>query len=274
MSHCNGHRWSKFWWRDHQGDAALRACSLAARGYWMELLCIAHEATPVGHVLLNGKRPTPRQMAAIAGCTEAQVKRLETELEEAGVFDKLHDGTIVCRRMVRDEQVSEAGRAHIAKRWKDTEKSENPISPPNGSPNRDPFSRREKKKIEEERKGSPAGNSRTQARATPRRTLPEDWQPNDTSIALAFAIGINLNEVQTEADKMRDWANHRGETGANWDARFNNWLRKEASDRQHRRRHTDNRTVQDLQKEWNLPSFLTPNFADDEPPLPAGFLLS
>jgi hypothetical protein len=127
---------------------------------------------------------------------------------------------------------------------------------------------------QKEGRGSPAGNSRTPARATPRRTLPEGWEPNDTSIALAFAIGINLNEVQTEADKMRDWARHRGETGANWDARFNNWLRKEASDRQHRRRHTDKRTVQDLQKEWNLPSFLTPNFADDEPPLPAGFLLS
>jgi len=158
MSHCNGHRWSKFWWRDHQGDAALRACSLAARGYWMELLCIAHEATPVGHVLVNGRRPTPRQMAAIAGCSEAQVKRLETELEAAGVFDKLHDGTIVCRRMVRDEEASAVGRANVAKRWKDTEKSENPISPPSSTPirepSRDPFTRGrvQKEEAEEERK--------------------------------------------------------------------------------------------------------------------------
>ena len=89
MSNGNGHRWSKFWWRDHQGDAALRACSLAARGYWMELLCIAHEAEQVGYVLVNGKRPTGRQIAIIAGCTEREARKLEAELEEAGVFSRL-----------------------------------------------------------------------------------------------------------------------------------------------------------------------------------------
>ena len=67
MSNGNGHRWSKFWWRDHQGDAALRACSLAARGYWMEVLCIMHGATPVGHLLINGRSPNDKQMAAICG---------------------------------------------------------------------------------------------------------------------------------------------------------------------------------------------------------------
>jgi hypothetical protein len=111
MSNGNGHRWSKFWWRDHQGDAALRACSLAARGYWLELLCVAHEANPVGHVLINGRKPNGRQMAVIAGCTEREAKKYEAELEEAGVFSRAFDGTIYCRRMVRDAEVSEQGKA-------------------------------------------------------------------------------------------------------------------------------------------------------------------
>ena len=117
MSNCNGHRWSKFWWRDHQGDAALRACSLAARGYWMELLCVAHEATPIGHVLLNGRVPTYRQKAAIAGCTEKEAQRLEVELEEAGVFSRTDDGTIYSRRMVKDAAQSQAGAEAVKKRW-------------------------------------------------------------------------------------------------------------------------------------------------------------
>ena len=66
MSNGNGHRWSKFWWRDHQGDAALRACSLAARGYWMEMLCIVHEADAGWAIWsLAASQPTGRQMAAI-----------------------------------------------------------------------------------------------------------------------------------------------------------------------------------------------------------------
>jgi hypothetical protein len=114
------------------------------------------------------------------------------------------------------------------------------------------------------------GESRSSTRRTPRKALPEGWRPNEGSMALGATLSLSHHDVLAEAEKMHDWARHRGEIGANWDARFNNWLRKEASDRQHRRRHTDKRSVQDLQKEWNLPSFLTPNFADeDEPPMRA-----
>jgi len=130
MSNGNGHQWSKFWWRDHQGDAALRACSLTARGYWMELLCIAHEAERVGYVMINGRTPTSRQLAAVAGCTERDGKRLEAELEAAGVFSRTPDGTIYCRRMVRDAAVSAAGREHIQKRWNGTTLTDPPNSPP------------------------------------------------------------------------------------------------------------------------------------------------
>ena len=147
MSNGNGHRWSKFWWRDHQGDAALRACSLAARGYWMELLCIAHEAEQVGYVLLNSKQPTGRQIAIIAGCSEREARKLEAELEDAGVFSRLPDGTIYSRRMVKDAEVAEAGREHIAKRWNGAKPPDPPnrvpirvaTSQPTSPPGRDPI---------------------------------------------------------------------------------------------------------------------------------------
>lgn len=133
MSNGNGHRWSKFWWRDHQGDAALRMCSLGARGLWMELLCIAHDADPVGHVLINGRQPTPRQIAGIVGANERDVTRYLHELEEAGVFSRTTEGAICSRRMCRDAAQSQAGREAISKRW-----SNKPNQGNGGDPNRDP----------------------------------------------------------------------------------------------------------------------------------------
>ena len=97
---------------------------------------MAHEAEKVGHVLINGKKPNGRQLAAIAGCTEREAKKHEAELEEAGVFSRLPDGTIYSRRMVKDAAASEAGREHIDKRWN----GEKPPDPPNRVPIREPSS--------------------------------------------------------------------------------------------------------------------------------------
>ena len=107
----NGHRWSKFWWQDWQGDTALRGCSYAARGLWMEMLCIAHEAERCGHLLINGKQPTAQKLATITGGTEKEVSRLLAELEGEGVFSRADDGTIYCRRMVRDKTAAETFQA-------------------------------------------------------------------------------------------------------------------------------------------------------------------
>lgn len=95
-------RWTKFWWQDWQRDPALRVCSLAARGLWMELLCIAHEGTPVGHVTINGRAPSVRQIAMISGVAEKEAERLLGELENAGVFSRTAENVIYSRRMVRD----------------------------------------------------------------------------------------------------------------------------------------------------------------------------
>lgn len=76
----------------------------------MELLCIAHEGTPYGHVTVNGRIPTPKQLAGVAGVTEAEATKLLRELDEAGVFSRNEDGAIYCRRMVRDKAASDSGR--------------------------------------------------------------------------------------------------------------------------------------------------------------------
>lgn len=95
----------QFYPADWRKDPALAACSLAARGLWMELLCIAHESERYGYLSINGKAMTPAQLARIVGETPALVTKLLREIEDAGVLSRTEDGIIFSRRMVRDEEL-------------------------------------------------------------------------------------------------------------------------------------------------------------------------
>ncbi len=96
----------KFYTSDWRSDPRLRMCSAAARGLWMEMLCLMHEATPYGHLLIEGKAPNDTQLAMLAGIPLDQITPLSGELETAGVFSRSSKGVIYSRRMVRDEKRS------------------------------------------------------------------------------------------------------------------------------------------------------------------------
>lgn len=130
------HRWMKFWPADWQSDASLRMSGLAARGLWIECIAIMHTADPYGHLLINGKQPTAKQLASIVGSNEREVTKLLTELGDAGVFSRTEEGVIFSRRMVRDNERSEGGRAAIARRWANKGNDQDPTSDPDSEPNR------------------------------------------------------------------------------------------------------------------------------------------
>jgi len=104
----------QFYPSDWRKDPALSACSMAARGLWIELMCIAHESDNYGHLEINGKAMTAPQLARMVGESPSVVAKLVTELDGAGVFSRTPDGVIYSRRMVRDERIrnvrAEAGR--------------------------------------------------------------------------------------------------------------------------------------------------------------------
>jgi hypothetical protein len=104
------HRWMKFWPQDWEGDVALRVVSLSAQGLWMRLVCAMHRSEPYGHLTMNGRPMSVRQVASLASISEREAKKLLDELEKAGVFSRTEDGVIFSRRLVRDRAVSEAGR--------------------------------------------------------------------------------------------------------------------------------------------------------------------
>jgi len=107
--------WLKFYPIDWRGDPKLRMCSMAARGLWIEMLALMHEASPYGHLLINGTPPTDRQIAVLAGAPSDQITDLLGELEAAGVFSRTKDRVIYSRRMVRDEKRSALSRKNGGK---------------------------------------------------------------------------------------------------------------------------------------------------------------
>lgn len=98
----------QFYPGDWQRDAGLRLCSVGARGCWIEMLCVMHQAQPYGHLRVNGLAITPQQLGRMIGATAKEVSGWLDELEGAGVFARDVDGGIVSRRMVRDEEVRNA----------------------------------------------------------------------------------------------------------------------------------------------------------------------
>lgn len=95
--------WLKFYPTDWRGDPKLRMCSLAARGLWIEMLSIMHEANPRGHLLVNGIAPNDAQLGLLVGSPPTAIGELLSELERADVFSRKKSGVIYSRRMVIDE---------------------------------------------------------------------------------------------------------------------------------------------------------------------------
>lgn len=130
--------WMKFYPRDWRGDQSLRAVSIAARGLWMECLCIMHEAKPYGHLLLNGDPVGDAALARMTGASVDEVSVLMAELRQAGAFSVTRDGVIFSRRMTKDHARATKGRKYAQKRWAEVPENEGikevPIGSPNGKP--------------------------------------------------------------------------------------------------------------------------------------------
>lgn len=99
--------WAKFWFRDYESDIDVRMCSFAAQGLWMRLLCHMHEGTPRGYLTRHGVTVPDDTLPQLVCGRDDEVKKLLKELEDNGVFDRDANGTIFCRRMVREGERSE-----------------------------------------------------------------------------------------------------------------------------------------------------------------------
>jgi hypothetical protein len=102
--------WLKFYPSDWRADPNLRMCSLEARGLWMEMLCLMHEAD--GFLCVNGTALAPLDLAKLAGISKRTCQRLLNELQINGVFSVDESGKIFSRRILKDLAKSAQDRAN------------------------------------------------------------------------------------------------------------------------------------------------------------------
>jgi hypothetical protein len=95
----------QFYPGDWQRDSALRSCSLAARGLWIEMLCLMHDSKPYGHLKIGERNITTELLAMMVGADPNSVTASLAELEQSGVFSKTRDGVIYSRRLVKDDKL-------------------------------------------------------------------------------------------------------------------------------------------------------------------------
>jgi hypothetical protein len=97
----------KFYPRDWLASLDVRGCSYAARGLWIDMLCIMAGNARYGYLEQNGKQMTADDLERITMGERDTVKGLLAELEQAGVFSRDDKGCIFCRRLIRDMEKHE-----------------------------------------------------------------------------------------------------------------------------------------------------------------------
>lgn len=96
----------QFYPKDWRTDTALQLCTLAARGLWIELLCVAFFCEERGVLKQNGSNLEAKDIARLVHTPTEVVAEYLDELETNGVFSRRDDGAIYSRRMVREAEIS------------------------------------------------------------------------------------------------------------------------------------------------------------------------
>lgn len=104
-----------FFTSDYMADEAVMACSLAAQGLWVRMLCVMWNSPERG-VLKTGKQPWGiREIATLAGDL-AGAQELVNELLKNEVTERRKsDGAFINRRMVREERKREKARKRVSR---------------------------------------------------------------------------------------------------------------------------------------------------------------
>jgi hypothetical protein len=95
----------QFYPGDWLKDPNLRRCSRAARGAWIDMLCLMFECDTRGVLSAGGVPWSDQEIAAAIGGDIAGGLSCIDELLRLGVAHRTESGAIYSRRMVRDEEL-------------------------------------------------------------------------------------------------------------------------------------------------------------------------
>lgn len=101
----------QFYPADWRKDPGVQALGFFERGVWFEIICLMHESTERGVLLLNGKPMPNDALARVLGLDNQILADTLSKLFDYGVVSKREtDNAFFNRRMVRDEQLCQIRR--------------------------------------------------------------------------------------------------------------------------------------------------------------------
>ena len=120
---------------DWMKNPNLRRCGHAARGVWMDVLCLAFECDERGVLITAGRPWTTKEVAAAVGGNADVALACIDELLAKGVAKTRADGAVYSKRMVEDEarRQRETERKRQQRAIPDDPQAELP-APPRASP--------------------------------------------------------------------------------------------------------------------------------------------
>ena len=96
----------QFYPGDWRKDPGVQSLSYHDRGVWFEILLLMHESDERGKLNLNGKPMPVDALARLLGLDNQNLTTTLTCLLEFGVASRCEEtGSLVCRRMLRDEKL-------------------------------------------------------------------------------------------------------------------------------------------------------------------------
>jgi hypothetical protein len=150
----------QFYPGDWRKDPGVQSLDYQCRGVWFEILCLMHESTPRGLLMLAGKPMSDEALARLLGLDLVLVKQILTTLDNHGVSSRdPATGALMSRRMVRDDDLrklrklaGEKGGNPVLLNQKSTTqlKQKSTPSSSSSSSNNTPQQAAEKKKVQRE----------------------------------------------------------------------------------------------------------------------------
>lgn len=98
----------QFYPADWRKDPAVQSLSYNDRGVWFEMLCIMHESSERGKLLLNGKPMPLEVLARLLGLDKQALSNAIESILESGTGYRDENGAIYSKRMMKDEAIRRA----------------------------------------------------------------------------------------------------------------------------------------------------------------------
>jgi len=101
--------WFKFYPNDWLSDPNLNMCSYAAKGIWMDLICLAHNSEKYGFLIVNGRNLDEKSLKKVLKLTKKGLKPF-SELVKNGVIGIAEDGSYYSRRLLKEKRLADEAR--------------------------------------------------------------------------------------------------------------------------------------------------------------------